>query len=219
MAPWYPPRGAISKKDELFHELFAPHDPEFDAMTALAIEVAAAEMLILVERQAESQLPGGMYADPTENQINISKNVPKNNNLSERDMASLDNKLRHKPGASISTIETNIMWQSNKASQWLDNLDSEKKSKAMELARKGAQKLRKKIKSRYEVLKQEIRERLVEKQQEKKQKEEKVINDRLRLTRELQNIGGLWTEENLETQLEYPWSYSVEYLVRVFSSR
>ena len=190
------------KKDELFEALFEPHDPEFDAMTALAIEVAAAEMLILVERQAESQLAGGKYADPTPNQINIAKNVPKNNNLSERDMASLDSKLRHKPGANTETIETNIMWQTNKTSLWLDSLSVEEKSKALNLARQKAQALRNKIKSRHLALKEEIKSRLIKKQQEKEQKEQKQIDQKVKIAQEIQSVGGLWTMDNLETQLK-----------------
>ncbi len=188
------------KKDKLFEALFEQHDPEFDAMTALAIEVAAAEMLILVERQAESQLPGGKYADPTPNQINIAKNVPRNNNLSERDMASLDAKLRHKPGATTDNIETN-MWQTNKTSLWLDSLTDEEKSKALNLARLKAQALRNKIKSRHNALKVEIKERLIKRQQEKEQKEQKQINQKVRVAQEIQTIGGLWTAENIDTQL------------------
>ncbi len=171
-------------------------------MTALAIEVSAAEMLILVERQAESQLPGGKYHKPTQNLTNIAQNVPKNNNISERDMASLDNRLRQKPGATIQNIETNIMWQSNKASLWLDQLDDNEKAQAMERARKGAQKLHAKIKLRHEALKVQIREKRLKKQEEKERKEEKQINEKIKITRDIQNIGGLWTLENIDTQLE-----------------
>ena len=117
-------------------------------------------------------------------------------------MASLDNRLRQKPGATIQNIETNIMWQSNKASLWLDQLDDNEKAQAMERARKGVHKLHAKIKSRHEVLKVQIREKRLKKQEEKERKEEKQINEKIKLTHDIQNIGGLWTLENIDTQLE-----------------
>lgn len=73
-------------------------DPELDALTRLAIEVISLELLVLVERQAESQLPEGRYFNPTEDLQKSAANVPKTNVNGERDMAVLDNLLREKPG-------------------------------------------------------------------------------------------------------------------------
>ena len=50
------------KKDSLHEKLFAAtDDAELDSLTQMAVTLMSAEMLILLERQAESQLPGGKY--------------------------------------------------------------------------------------------------------------------------------------------------------------
>ncbi len=43
-------------------------------------------MLILLEKQAETQLPGGQFWEPTERLKAIAANVQETNNVSEADM-------------------------------------------------------------------------------------------------------------------------------------
>lgn len=73
-------------------------DIEFDGLTKVALELVCLEMLILVERQGETQLPGGKYHNPSSTLKASASNVPKTNVVGERDMAILDNLLREKPG-------------------------------------------------------------------------------------------------------------------------
>ena len=75
-----------------------------DGLTKVAIELICLEMTILIERQAESQLPGGQYWKPTEKQKHSAANVPKTNVVGERDMAVLDNLLHQKPGRYIKSF-------------------------------------------------------------------------------------------------------------------
>lgn len=70
--------------------------PELDSLTQLALE-----MLILVERQAASQLPGGEYWEPSSDLKVSASNVLKTNVVSEHDMAVLDNLLHEKSGQSL----------------------------------------------------------------------------------------------------------------------
>ncbi|KAJ8375537.1 hypothetical protein SKAU_G00061170 [Synaphobranchus kaupii] len=54
-------------KDKLYEELFRESgDDEFQIMTQEALELIMTAMLILLERQAADQLPGGRYWSPTE---------------------------------------------------------------------------------------------------------------------------------------------------------
>ena len=58
-------------------------DPGLDSLTQIAVELIATEMLILVERQASSQLPGGKHWSPTRSLQKSSSNVPKTNVVGE----------------------------------------------------------------------------------------------------------------------------------------
>ena len=60
-------------------------------------------MLVLLERQAESQLTGCQSFPSPGSSI---ENVPAENCISERSMALLDNVLNLKPSAAVATIES-----------------------------------------------------------------------------------------------------------------
>ncbi|XP_035680013.1 uncharacterized protein LOC118418274 [Branchiostoma floridae] len=123
-------------KDALYHSLFAAsEDEELDTLTQQALEVVCASMLILLERQAEEQLPGGRFWEPSEAEIQKSQHVPTTNVVSERDFAVLDNLLRAKPNATSLACEAYIMWLNNQTSTWLRNLTVEEKERHMAYAR------------------------------------------------------------------------------------
>ena len=59
----------ITKDDPVTDSLFLESDDhDFDTLTEMAVECMSAEMLVLLERQAEDQLEGGKYANPTPEQ-------------------------------------------------------------------------------------------------------------------------------------------------------
>ncbi|CAH1242603.1 Hypp6877 [Branchiostoma lanceolatum] len=136
-------------KDVLFQSLFAPsEDDELDVLTQQALEVVCASMLILLERQAEEQLPGGKFWQPTEAEKQKSHHVPTTNVVSERDFAVLDNLLRAKPYASSTACEAYIMWLNNQTSTWLHNLNADEKERIMDYARTHAASAREKFKEK-----------------------------------------------------------------------
>ncbi|CAH1248547.1 Hypp8230 [Branchiostoma lanceolatum] len=91
-------------KDAMISSLFeASEDDELDILTQQALEVVCAPILILLQRQAEEQLPGVKFWETTEAEERKSAHVPTTNVVSERDFAVLDNLLRAKPyGRSLS---------------------------------------------------------------------------------------------------------------------
>ncbi|VDI51116.1 Hypothetical predicted protein [Mytilus galloprovincialis] len=126
---------SLLDKDDLYNELFKEtNDPQLDSFTQIALELLCAQLQIILERQAASQLPGGSYWEPSKNIKEMSKNVPKTNAISERDMAILDNLLKAKPAAKSSTLETVLMWTRNKPSKWLCNLPVSERHAALESA-------------------------------------------------------------------------------------
>ena len=80
-------QSAKIKDDHLFAELFKETDDvELDAMTQMALELVAGEILIILKRLASQQLPGGQYWEPSKVLQSSSSAVPKTNVISERDM-------------------------------------------------------------------------------------------------------------------------------------
>ncbi|CAC5402827.1 unnamed protein product [Mytilus coruscus] len=89
---------SLLDQDDLYNELFKEtNDPQLDSFTQIALELLCAQLQIILGRQAASQLPGGSYWEPSKNIKEMSKNVPKTNAISERDMAILDNLLSLQP--------------------------------------------------------------------------------------------------------------------------
>lgn len=102
-------------------------------------------MLILLNRQAGPYLPGGDLYSPSEKVQEIASNVPPSNVISERDIAKLDNLIKSKPAALIQTMETHIMWQTNKPSEWLDAMSEEDRNSWLIFAMKKAPEVRTKV--------------------------------------------------------------------------
>lgn len=191
-------------KDKLFSALFTPtDDASLDSLTQVALELISTEMLILLERQAASQLPEGELWDPSNKMLEMAKNVPKHNIVSERDMAILDNLLRSKPAASATLIETTVLWVNNKPSIWLDKLTLDERDQALNEARKKAPAYRTLLKERQQLLKEQLQKRLERKQHEKAAKEEKLASDKLKLSREIMDMcGGVWRKGEIHLHLE-----------------
>ena len=74
-------------------------------------------LLIILERQAEDQLPGGKYFEPSD--LSIASTGPSTNMASERDFAVLYLLIRPKRHATLLAYEALVMWQNNGALAWL----------------------------------------------------------------------------------------------------
>ena len=66
-------------------------------------------MVIVIQRKASTQLPGGKYWLPDNRMQEIAKNVPKMNSYGECDMAVLDVLLRQKPYIPSENLKTIVM--------------------------------------------------------------------------------------------------------------
>ncbi|KAJ8342686.1 hypothetical protein SKAU_G00326140 [Synaphobranchus kaupii] len=180
-------------KDKLYEELFRESgDDEFQIMTQEALELIMTAMLILLERQAADQLPGGRYWSPTEEVRAHASNVPTTNVVSERDFAVLDMLVRQKPSARTFSHEAMIMWLHNGTVQWLDNMTPAEKEEKMTQARRASEDVLQRYMERREKIKQHRQEDLLKKQQQKKEKEKRETNKKVMLTNKIAKLGGVW---------------------------
>ena len=79
-------------------------------------------------------------------------------------MAKLDNLINSKPAALIQTMETHIMWQTNKPSEWLDAMSEEDRNSWLIFAMKRAPEVRTKVKDRKQALTKALLHKLLKKQ-------------------------------------------------------
>ena len=114
---------ASISKDDVYECLIAPtENPVLETYTQMALELCFGGMLLILERQANDQLPGGKYWDIEQRTLDRVSSVPSTNTASERDFAQLDMLMRAKPSASTVAYESVIMWSNYKTSAWLASL-------------------------------------------------------------------------------------------------
>lgn len=122
-------------KDDMYHALFCETgDPELDSLTKMALELTVNAMMLILDRQAKDQLPGGRYSNPSPELSRQAAAVPKTNSISERDFGSLD-LIHMKPGASSVCYESIVLWSNNKTAAWLDNLGEAEPNRLLDSAR------------------------------------------------------------------------------------
>ena len=68
-------------KDDIYDALFAETDPVLESLTQLALEVLFSSLLIILERQAQDNLPGGKYWNPSKKSIRTGSTCTKNKHL------------------------------------------------------------------------------------------------------------------------------------------
>lgn len=155
-------------KDELYYELFKEtNDPQLDSFTQIALELLSAQFLIILERQASTQLPGDVYWTPSQYTEEMTSNVLKTNTISERDMAILDNFLKVKPSARPITLATILMWSRNKPSDWLSTQSENDKSEILNRAQKLAPKYLEVFQDRQRQIQAQITQKLEDKKAKK----------------------------------------------------
>ena len=84
-------------KYEVYESLFKEVSSEFDTITQMALEVLMHSLLLILERQAKDQLPGGKYWNPSKDTCTRAAHVGATNTVSERDFGQLDLLVRTKP--------------------------------------------------------------------------------------------------------------------------
>ena len=189
-------------QDEIYQKLFEPTSPLIESLTQLALEVLMSSLLIILERQAKDNLPGGKHWSPSEEQKDSASHVPKTNTCSERDFGMLDMIIKNKPAAGVHVLEVVIMWTNNKTAEWLTSLDDMKKNQILDQARKSFPTMKAKLKEREAELKKKQLAKLKERQAKKEATEKKHHINRVQLTNKMTQIGGLWQAEEIPVHLQ-----------------
>jgi E1A/CREB-binding protein len=188
-------------KDDIHMSLFTEASPEIEAYTTMALELLCGQLLIVLERQAKSQLPGGKYWETPDSIKEATSHVKKTNIDSERDMAMIDFLLKTKPSIQPCSLETYVMWLQNKPSKWLTSLSIEEKEATLNAARAAAPHIKEVFRSRKDMLVQKKKEQLEARQKKKEDKEEKVTSSKIEITRKISEYGGPWLQSEVDKKL------------------
>ncbi|ELU04905.1 hypothetical protein CAPTEDRAFT_188074 [Capitella teleta] len=176
---------------ELGISLLRTQGPDLELLTKIALELITLELLVLVERQAFSQLPEGKYWNPSKELIESTKSVHKTNVMGEREMVVLNNLLHCKPGISAHNLETMLMWWQNKPASYLEDLTKPQREKLHMEAKKKIPQMKCAISQHRKVLKEKVEQKLKNKHQKKEKPEVRHINMCLKASREVFSYANL----------------------------
>ena len=147
--------------NEMSESLFKEQSEQLETFTQEALQIIFNSWMILFERQAQDQLPGGKYAAPSPELLAQAANVPATNMASERDFGVFDLLFHLKPAARLISYEGLVLWTNNKTTSWLNSLSPEDKQKCMAEARANTSKIMAQYKRRKENIFQQRKEKLL----------------------------------------------------------
>ena len=179
----------------MYKSLFKEQSEQLETFTQKALEIIFNSWIILFERKAQDQLPGGKYATPSPELLAQAANVPATNMASERDFGVFDLLLHLKPATRLISHEALVLWTNNKTTSRLNSLSPEDKQMCMAEARANTSKIIARYKERKEKIFQQRKEKLVEKQRAKEEAERKQRQQRLNLVSSITELGGPWKSE------------------------
>ena len=168
-----------------------------DAMTAELLQLLFGAFSLTTQRMLLDHLPGGQYHSVTDGHlIEETVSVPTTNVAPERDFAIFDKLLREKPNATSIALESMILFSHNKTSRWLDQKTSMGREKLIQTARTIVAAIRETFRGRKKDIEKRQAEVVVERQRETERLQHKKQQEREKLIKEIDAIGGLWTNLN-----------------------
>ena len=178
-------------KDTVWESLVQPDSS--DAATIEILQFLSRAFAVTTQRLLVDHLPGGTHHGVTDGEIVAeSASVPTTNVSPERDFAILDRYLREKPNAHLVALEALILFSHNKTSSWLDSLSCEERKTLFQAARSLAPSIKRKFKLRQQVIEVKRQEDLRRRAEAIACKELKAVQEREKLTKEMEKVG-LWT--------------------------
>ena len=141
----------------------------------------------------EDHLPGGVLDKLNQQLLEKTKSVPNSNTISEGDFAKLDSLLREKPNATTLALEGIILFSNNKTARWLRKKSTKDREMLFAKARKIGPEF-KSISYKESQLLEDQAKVLREKQIALQKLQEKLFQEKEKLTEEIMTYG-LWQSE------------------------
>lgn len=184
--------------DPVFRSLTA--SKATDAATCELVKKLCSVILSVVERQLETQLPGGAFWEPSQELCQAAQSCSSTNISGERVFAVCDREMARAPGAQHGFIEAKVLFKSNKTAGWLMEKTEAEREQTIRTAMKEAREIRKEEKAEQRKLKEKISEMLQAKRKEQLEKEDKERKKLEETLEEMYDNGGLWEETQVQDQ-------------------
>ena len=178
------------KEDAVLESLLTP--TSLNDITVNLLQNLCAVILVLIERQLHSQLPGGVFWDAAPDVQQQAKSCSATNISGERNFARVDQAIYHAKNASTGHIEAKVMFRANNTAKWLAELNVNDKKYHISHAMKGARAISEEEKARKAQLSKQIRERIQlarQRQQSKDDSQREKVEQWFTLA---YNHGGVW---------------------------
>ena len=146
------------KQDVVLESLLTP--TSLNEITVKLLANFCGAILVLIERQLCSQLPGGIFWKAGDDIEQQAKSCSATNISGERNFARADQVLYHAKNASAGHVESKVMFRANNTVKWLTERDVNDKKHHIHQAIKGARAISKEEKVRKAELSKQIRERI-----------------------------------------------------------
>lgn len=171
--------------DSILHDLIQIKDSEDCVQAESIAQTLFTSLKGLLERQLKDQLPGGKYANASDNVKKESLSTLKHNKLPEFLFGQLDYIVRCRPNASILANEALILYSFNKTSNWLNGLSETERDKVLKDSMEQRRVLYEKFSERKKEIQQIQKKKLEEKERIIKEKEQRALARKEKLTSEI----------------------------------
>lgn len=171
--------------DSILHDLIRIKDSEDCVQAESIAQTLFTSLKGLLKRQLKDQLPGGKYANASDNVKKESLSTLKHNKLPEFLFGQLDYIVRCRPNASILANEALILYSFNKTSNWLNGLSETERDTVLKDSMEQRRVLYEKFSERKKEIQQIQKKKIEEKERILKEKEQRALERKEKLTSEI----------------------------------
>ncbi|XP_063956979.1 uncharacterized protein LOC129262428 [Lytechinus pictus] len=160
-------------RDDIFQSLVSPPYEDQMEEPMRGMLMAALEV---TKRQLQSQLPGGVFWEPSVEVREQAASCSSTNISGERNFARVDSHLHHARNISVGKLESKVMFKCNDTATWLKSQSEERRKRLVGSAIKAGVTERKKEKVKKQRYKEQVQQRVRDKQRKLSEKAEKERN-------------------------------------------
>lgn len=186
----------LVKEDVMFQALIA--DSKYDADCIVILSSVLPALAKLTQRLYHDHLPGGRYANPSQDLRRAARGTAKHNKLCETIFAFYDQLLRTRPHISTIVAEASTMFALNKTSKWLDAKSKEEEKVILKEAKKQVSRVEKEFKERQKKIKEQKAELMREKYKKQEEAKKKKLNEKIKQSNEILYWGLMQSEAQLD---------------------
>ena len=187
--------------DEVWNALIEPDAT--DTMTQELLQLVFSAFSVTTQRLLLDHLPGGKYHYVVDTMIvQETASVPTTNVAPEQDFAILDRLMREKPNAYLVALESMILYSHNKTASWLEQQTCEEREKLILAAPSLVPTIRAKFKARRQEIEARREEALKKKQEDIMRKQLRTVQEKEKLTKEIEVVGLWMSRAEVESGLE-----------------